>query len=370
MVIYFAIVFGFYFLLLLALWVGWRKAVNGKTKSKSKSKSIFISVVIAMRNEKQNLEKLLQSFSTQNYSQKDFEIIIVDDHSTDDSIKEVENWSAQLSSLTILSLNQNQTGKKAALTFGISQAKGEVIAMTDADCVLPKNWLGKIHEGFQDENTNMLVGAVALQDENQLFSQLQSLELASVIGTGMALAALGKPTMCNGANLSFRKKIFEQVNGYVGNEHIASGDDEFLMRKIQYNYPNSIHVLNPNESVVNTNPQASVRSFIQQRIRWASKWKINSSLFARLLAVFMVVVQISWLAIILMLILNKSMVIISIVGLKLTIDYIFLSNICHSLKIQFNFFVFGCLQFVYPIYVLFIGIFSQVMSHEWKGRAM
>jgi glycosyltransferase involved in cell wall biosynthesis len=368
MVIYFAIVFGLYFLLLITLWVGWRRAVNCKTKSISKS--IFISVVIAMRNERRNIGELLQSLSVQNYSEKDFEIIIVDDHSTDDSIKEVEKWSMRLSSLTVLSLNQNQNGKKAALAFGISKAKGEVIATTDADCFLPKNWLEQINQGFQNENTNMLVGAVALQNEDQLFSNLEAIELASVIGTGMALAALGKPTMCNGANLSFRKKIFEQVNGYVGNEHIASGDDEFLMRKIQYNYPNSIHLLNPNEAVVITNPRTSIRSFVQQRIRWASKWKINSSLFARLLAVFMVAVQISWLAIILMLILNKSMVVFSIVGLKLTIDYIFLSSICRSLKMRFNFLAFGCLQFIYPIYVLFIGIFSQVMSHEWKGRSM
>jgi cellulose synthase/poly-beta-1,6-N-acetylglucosamine synthase-like glycosyltransferase len=261
-----------------------------------------------------------------------------------------------------------QNGKKAALTYGINLAKGEIVATTDADCVLPQDWLQLINVGFQNKNTNMLVGAVALKNESQIFNQLQSIEFASVIGTGMGLCALDKPTMCNGANLSFRKKIFEEVMGYEGNDHIASGDDEFLMHKVRDRYPSTIQVLNPKGSIVITNSQNSVTDFIQQRLRWASKWNVNSSLFARFLAVFMFAIQISWLGLITWLIISKSVMITTIVFLKLTFDFIFLSSICRSLKMRFNLLAFICLQFLYPVYVLYIGIFSQVTNHQWKGR--
>jgi cellulose synthase/poly-beta-1,6-N-acetylglucosamine synthase-like glycosyltransferase len=368
MAIYFALVFGFYFLLMMILWLGWRKVLNRKATTPSKWN--FISIVIAMRNEKQNLHDLFQSLSSLNYPSTEFEIIMVDDHSTDGSVEEAKKWILQFPSLTVLSLSEWQGGKKAALTYGISQAKGKLIASTDADCVLPAHWLQSINDAFQNKNTNMLIGAVALRNENKFFHQLQSIEFASVIGTGMSLCALGKPTMCNGANLSFRKKIFEEVNGYEGNEHIASGDDEFLMRKIEDNCQASIEVMNPHECVVSTSAQESVRDFIQQRLRWASKWKVNSSSFSRLLAVFIFIVQISWLGVIAWLIVDKSQWAILIVLLKLIFDFVFLSGICSSLKMKFNVLGFVSLQFLYPVYVFSIGIFSQVKNHQWKGRSV
>lgn len=353
-------------MLLMGLLLGWMKAVTRKPISSSTN--IFISVVIAMRNERQTLHQLFQSLSILNYPSTDFEIIIVDDHSDDESILEAKKWIDHFSSLTVLAIPDSQNGKKAALTYGISKSKGRLIATTDADCVLPVNWLQEINEAFQNENTNMVIGAVALQDENKFFSQLQSIEFASVIGTGMALCELGKPIMCNGANLSFRKRVFEEVKGYEGNEHILSGDDEFLMRKIQVSYPSSIHTLNPEDCLVVTKPQASVKDFFQQRIRWASKWKVNSSVLARLIAVFMFVFQVSWLMVIVWSVGDKFMIGVAVIFLKFIFDFIFLRAVCQSLKMKFNLWAFLCLQFLYPLYVLYVGFFSQVKNHQWKGR--
>jgi cellulose synthase/poly-beta-1,6-N-acetylglucosamine synthase-like glycosyltransferase len=365
MAIYFTVVFGFYFVLLIILWLGWMRTINRKTSTLSKTK--FISVVVAMRNEKLNLPGLLQSLSLQSYS-SNFEVIVVDDHSNDGSSEEAKKWSERITSLSVLSLDESHLGKKAALALGISVAKGEIIATTDADCILPVDWLQRINEGFQNENTNMLIGAVALKNENDFFDNLQSIEFASVIGAGMALGALGKPTMCNGANLSFRKKIFSEVNGYAGNEHIASGDDEFLMRKIENHFPGSIEVLTTKDAFVITGPQGSVKEFIAQRLRWASKWKANSSVFARFLAVFMFVTQITWIVLMTRILVDNSTVAIAMFLLKLIIDFLFLSSVCFHLKMKFNLPAFACLQFLYPVYVLYIGIFSQVKNHQWKGR--
>src|SRR5260221_5313533 len=150
MTIYFIAVFGFYFLLLMALWFGWR--IASRSKINSATKNIFISVVIAMRNEKENLENLFRSLSALNYDSADFEIILVDDHSTDGSGEETKKWLSQFSSLIVASLKENQTGKKAALVYGISLANGAEIATTDDDWMLSSNWLRRIRPGPQDQN--------------------------------------------------------------------------------------------------------------------------------------------------------------------------------------------------------------------------
>jgi biofilm PGA synthesis N-glycosyltransferase PgaC len=367
MTIYFLIVFGFYFLFLLLLLVGWRKAIRQTIQAATDhSDHKFISVVVAMRNEEANIENLLLSLSVQNYSPDKFEIILVDDHSEDGSEAEARKWLDRISSLKIIALDETEKGKKTALFKGISVAKGELIATTDADCVVPPNWLKRINETFKSEKTSLCVGTVALQNKNTFFSKLQSIEFASVMGTGISMAALGNPIMCNGANLSFRKKTFDEVGGYSGNDHIASGDDEFLMQKIRAKSPNSIHVVT--DCVVVTKPQVSFERFIHQRLRWASKWKHNSSPLARLSATYIFVIQWSWLALIGLLVFYPSPIFVTLILSKVLLDLIVLSGTSRSLGMKFNLVAFAVLQFLYPFYVLHIGLFSQTRNHVWKGR--
>jgi len=369
MAVYFTIIFSFYFLLLLTLTIAWGR-VTQKEKQSS-LKNIFISVVIPMRNESLNIERLLQSLSKQNYRLDDFEVILVDDHSDDGSMAKVDLLAKDIFSVQAMRLDENHKGKKAALSLGIANANGDIITTTDADCEFFPGWLQSISNNFQDPEVNMLIGGVALQNETRFFSRLQAIEFASVIGTGMALCKLGMPTMCNGANLSFRKQIFANVNGYDGNQHIASGDDEFLMRKFQDKYPGSIRTLSTPESTVITKSHPSLKGFIQQRLRWASKWKANSSAFARIFAVFIFLIQCSWLWFLIWIPSSYNLItIVSVLVLKIAADLIFLTSVCRALNMKFSLLQFGVLQFLYPIYVVFIGFFSQIKNYEWKGRTL
>jgi biofilm PGA synthesis N-glycosyltransferase PgaC len=252
MTFYFLILFGFYFVLLVILRIGWTKAVALK-ETQSREKPLFISVVVAMRNEECNIESLLHDLFHQNYLPSDFEIIIVDDHSTDESVHRAQAINT-LQNLSIIFLNEESKGKKAALTHGINLAKGDIIVTTDADCSLHPNWLANINSKFQDNKINMAAGMVTIANEENFFSRWQQMEFASVMGTGISAFGWSKPLMCNGANLAFRKRIFEEVKGYEGNEHIASGDDEFLMRKIMTQYPGSVYLLSSPETIVITKP--------------------------------------------------------------------------------------------------------------------
>ncbi len=368
MTFYFLILFGLYFVLLMVLRIGWSKAIAQK-KITPVSKNLFISVVIPIRNEEKNIDILVQYLANQNYPSQNFEAIFVNDHSTDSSAQLIEQRKMLLPNATVISL-ENKFGKKAALTQGIYLAKGEIIVTTDADCIFSADWLTTINSVFQDQRTNMGAGMVSIVSDDKFFSQWQAMEFASVMGTGAAAFGLGQPMICNGANLSFRKKVFEEVKGYEGNEHIASGDDEFLMRKIILKHPQSIRLLISRESIVPTQFQPSIKYFLQQRLRWAGKWKVNPSVGTRLFAVFIFIVQISWIVFCTSAFNYEFSIALLILALKLVADLLFLLPVFRFFKIRFRLLPFLGLQFLYPFYVLFIGIFSQWKSYEWKGRRM
>lgn len=362
MTIYFLTVFGLYFFLLTTLMLGWNRVFSHQPNRNSSGK--FISVVIAVRNEGRNIRWLIGSLLEQQYPASGFEIIVVNDHSTDNTLEVLQPMASSAQNFSILSLTENEAGKKEALAKGILNARGKIIATTDADCQLPPDWLIKIDQVFSDEQCQMAVGLVSLQQQN-LFSKLQSLEFAGVMGVTFGTLGWRIPTMCNGANLAFWKSTFEQVNGYAGNEHIASGDDEFLMRKIQARFPGSVVALN---SLVVTQPQASARDFFRQRIRWAGKWKVNSSFFAKSLAVFIWLFQASWVMLWVSAGLLSVKYFLTFLLSKIIIDLIFLLTVANRLNTAFNFFIFLLLQLVYPFYVFSVGILSWWKKVEWKGR--
>ncbi len=365
MTYYLVIVFVLYFFLMIVLLTGWLKATRINKPLYGQPK--FISIVIAARNEEAAIESLLESISYLNYPANCFELIVVDDHSTDKTSETVTRFfEAKKNENEKLILSEGK-GKKDALVSGIKEANGEIIVTTDADCVVPANWLQRINEIFLDKKCLLCVGAVKIQPHD-FFSTLQSLEFSSVIGTGASTLKLGFPTMCNGANLSFRKEIFEKVNGYDGNDHLASGDDQFLMQKINSAFPNSISFLSFSDSVVTTRPTNNLFEFIEQRIRWASKWS-EEQWQSKLLALFVFVFQASWLLAIGWSLINPSLILFILIGAKTFLELFFLKNINRFLSLNFTLLPFFLLQFIYAPYVILVAILSQVKGFVWEGRS-
>ena len=214
------------------------------------------------------------------------------------------------------------------------------------------------------------MGGVRIADDHGFFSQLQALEFSSLIGVCGATAGLGIPAMCNGANLAFLKSAFQTVNGYEGNFNIASGDDEFLLRKIDRHFPDAVYFLAEPDAVVSTGPQKTRIDFIQQRLRWAGKWKYSSSPITKVFSVFVLLFQISFLLLLTMVLLHRidtgiaSLLIVA----KLILEFFFLFRVCGFLHVKWRTLHFLILQFVYPLYVIFIGVASNFSSYEWKER--
>ncbi|MBS1543745.1 MAG: glycosyltransferase [Bacteroidetes bacterium] len=327
-----------------------------------------LSVIIPCRNEETNLPELIQSLLRQQFPADRMEIILVYDHSKDHTLQLMESFSESDRRVRAITLPDRKTGKKAALEEGIKTAKFSVIVTTDADCIHENGWLAAIGRLMTQPDISMVVGMVRVASSGGFFQRLQSLEFASL--TGSAIAALGwrRPLMCNGASLAFRKEVFGKVGGYEGDRHLASGDDEFLMRKVAALNHGTIVPMTSSGSVVETRPQATWSLFVQQRIRWASKWKHNHDPVARTTALLVAAAHLAFLASIVVILIHPVSILMYLTGAKTLAEGYFFTMVSKRLAQPFDVVSFLMWQLIYPFYVLIIGAASLTLSWNWKGR--
>ncbi len=329
----------------------------------------MVSVIVPVRNEAQHLEKLLSQVITQSYASDRYEVIIVNDHSTDGTSSIVEELIENSEvNLRLLNLEDSIEGKKAALSKGISQATGEIIVTTDGDCQVDQGWLLAVVSCF-DKEIKMVFGPVAIKP-NTFFGRLQMIDFAALIGTGAATWKMGMTGMCNGANLAFRKATFQECNGYEGTEQHPSGDDEFLLRKVHERYPKGVRFVKSKTAVVFTDSQPSVSTFIQQRIRWAGKWKLHRDSGTILAAVFIFFFYTLTLIVTGRAFLTDSNIpiVISIWGVKWLLDVILVGSILKLSNQSLPIIESIILSIIYPFYAIGIGISTINYTFEWKGR--
>ena len=362
----FTLILSFYLLLLLVFLIGWVRVRRQIMPVPSPSPP-SVSIVVAVRNELDNIKAVIGDLSGMAFPSERFEVIIVNDHSTDRTAEMARQLIEGIPNSRLLELPIGREGKKAALQLGIEHARFGIIATTDADCALSKNWLRCVSSYFESYETKMLVGAVKLVGDRTFFSRLQDVEFLSLVGSTASSVGLGHPIMCNGANLAFRKEVFTEVGGYYDNLVIASGDDEFLMRKIFNRYPKGIRFLNYYEAVVSTQMQKTVHDFLHQRLRWAGKWKHNTDLVTQFIAVFILIAQLSFLALLFKNILAPAATIGFVIA-KVFMEGVFIFWIGRFLHRRFDVLAFVTLQLIYPIYVAGVGLFSIFSAYAWKSR--
>lgn len=236
--------------------------------------STTFSVIIPFRNEEKYLPQLLTSLKNIDYPTNLFEIILVNDDSTDSSVAIIEQFVKTSSSKNFqLTLNNrvSNSPKKDAITTAIYLAKHDWIVTTDADCLVPNQWLKSINSLIQKKNSTMVVGPVNYQVRSGFLEHFQLLDFMSMQGTTIGGFGLTFPFMCNGANLAYRKELFLKYKGFMGNDQIASGDDVFLFEKFLAQSPKSVYFLKSREAIVTTFPVSTWKELIEQRVRWAAK---------------------------------------------------------------------------------------------------
>lgn len=354
-----------YLIFNLVLIVTWQKMKYTKIANLS-LKDTKLTVIVPVRNEAINILKLLTDLNKQTYPFRNFEVIIANDGSTDNTENIVLNFQEmakyELKLLNLLNEKGNSP-KKRAIQKSIEIAAGELIITTDGDCSVSENWLASIEQKFKDTDAKFISSAVTFTDEKSFWNTLQIIEFASLIGSGACAMFLKKPNMCNGANIAYTREIFEEVGGFAGNEHLASGDDEFLMHKIAQLHPEKVVFNMDKESIVYTNSAPNLAQFYQQRKRWASKWKHYKDWKISALAIFIFTVNLIFL---------WSLFTGNIINLllKLLAEFVYLSLIISYLGYKNKIKFIPAIQFIYPFYVVFFGFIAQGKGYHWKGRKL
>lgn len=216
-------------------------------RSEESSKTPGISVIVAARNEEHNLPRLLKSLDKLNYPKDLYEVIIINDHSTDGTLEILANHKPDYNFRYIDWQGEQEgvMGKKAAVLQGINAAKHDILAFTDADCVVPPNWLRGWAKAYADDVDYVLSHALILRDERDSYFRMKCFE----DGVYYSLAALGmsirRPFTSVACNMSYRKSTFFKAGGYDGIGHLASGDDDLLLMKMMPHIRKAIYYPSP-----------------------------------------------------------------------------------------------------------------------------
>ena len=358
-----------YSLMMLALIAGFYRIPSETYKTEIPVNSF--SVIVPFRNEEENLEMLIESLNRIEYPLNKFEVIFVNDNSEDQSL-EIANKVLKFTNFkyAVISQDENIQGKKAALTLGIENASYPWIITTDADCTVKPLWLKLYDQKLEEKDVKMLAGSVNFTSiETGFIDAFQKLDLSALIGVTIGSFGLGKPLMCNGANLLFSKDVFYEVSGYDGNMEIASGDDVFLMEKIVEKYPDKIRYLKANEATVNTMSMTTVKAFFNQRLRWAAKSSEYGSKSVKMMSLFVGLANTLLIVLFVLAILGISLRnVLPIIALKLVVNFWLIKIASNFLKDKKKLIYYPIISVVYPFYVLYVAVLSQFTTFEWKGR--
>ncbi|MEP6683202.1 MAG: glycosyltransferase [Parafilimonas sp.] len=333
------------------------------------------SIIIPARNEAANIENCLRSILQNNYPKDIYEIIVADDFSTDATPEIVESLQKEFSNITILSLKNIITEninsyKKRAIELAIEQSKFEWILTTDADCVVPRKWLS-LFDAYIQKNERVFVAApVMFTCGNSFLNIFQCLDFISLQGITAASVYAGAHSMCNGANLAYKKCVFYEVDGFKNADHIASGDDMLLMHKIKIKYPLNMGYLFSDEAIVTTAPMPDWKSFFNQRIRWASKatsYK-DKKVFWVLLLVYFTNLCLFILFIASFFHSKLFLIWLLFILTKALLEMPFMYNVAKFYSLQRLMLWFIIMQPFHIIYTIVSGWLGRFGTYKWKGR--
>jgi len=355
--------------LYLFLLKGWKGIKTYSLKSSSFKTSV--SILIAARNEEDKIFNTISDILAQDYPADLFELIVVDDHSSDRTSEIVLSFADRGVKLIVLNENKPLNSyKKKAISEAIKFSDSELIVTTDADCRMGPTWLKTIIGFYESGNYKMISAPVIYFEEKSMFEELQTIEFLFLSGLGAAGIGNKMPSTCNGANLAYRREVFKELKGFQGIDDLASGDDELFLHKVASVYPDGIGFCKSKDAVVYTHAKGNLDEFIQQRKRWASKstrYKNKAIIVIGLLA---------WLFNFIV-ILNAILgffnpiywyLYLGISSLKLIAEMTFMIPLSRFANRSKLLWYMPFLTVIHMFYLMYIGIAGNSGKYRWKGR--
>ncbi len=353
----------------------WLLKLNIFTPRNPTSSFQSFSIIIPARNEDKNIGNCLSSILQNKYPSSNYEIIVIDDFSTDETASIVQRFATKHSNIRIIQLKDIlhehvNSYKKKAIEIAISKASFNWIITTDADCTAGAGWLNLFNEFIQDHNPVFIAAPVAFTHTGGFLSLFQLLDFISLQGITAASVSAGFHSMCNGANLAYKKESFFAVDGFKNLDDIASGDDMLLMNKIKKAFPGKIAYLYNPESIIYTSPMKTWKDFLNQRIRWASKATHYEDK-----KIFFVLLWVYFLNVFLLAILFASFFItgliwywIVMIVFKTFVELLFMYPAAKFFNQQKQLWWFPLMQPFHIVYTVVSGLFGSMGTYNWKGR--
>jgi len=329
------------------------------------------TIIIPARNEAANIKACVDSILNQDYPGAAFEIIVIDDFSEDDTTFIVHALSQQHPQVRLLKLadhckeGETLAYKKKAIEIAVAQAKGDWILTTDADCIVPKRWLLLYNAYIHHHQPCFVAAPVMFIKTAGILNQFQVLDFLALQGITAAAVGAGKHSMSNGANLGFEKTAFIAVGGYQGVDHIASGDDMFLMHKMKQTLHKPVGYLFHPDVIVLTAAMDTWKGFIMQRIRWASKARYYDD---RSITMVLTLVYFFNLSFICLAFMGSWSTLLIALAFKTFFELFFLDPVAKFFKMQPELKYFVLYQPIHIVYNIAAGLFGQLKTYSWKGR--
>lgn len=341
--------------------------------------SIKVSVIIAARNEEYTIGMCLRALINQSYPTTHMEIIVVDDNSEDTTAKHVQRFCEQYHFIKLISLDGKNGvfGKKKAIEKAIQHSTGELILTTDADCVMDMDWLRLMVSYHTKTKAQFIAGPVCFHREKTTFEKMQSLEFMALIATTSGAIYFNKAILCNGANLMYTRKAYEEVNGFQGIDASPSGDDVLLMYKIKKKFPGTIKFIKNEDAIVYTKAKKNVTEFIHQRKRWASKKfsQLNVETISLSVLIYSFNLLLLIAPLVYLLIPQKPADAVCLYRIwvliffsKCLIDFLLLFLAASFFKKRKWLIFFIPEQLIYIPYVVYTGLLGIIGNYNWKGR--
>lgn len=366
----FTVIFCIYYVyILLVLYKGWQAIPSSEEAETSVRTSV--SVLIAARNEERHIADTIEAVLAQNYPSQLFELIVVDDHSTDSTGNIVASYKEKGVKLIELRSDEKLNSyKKKAISRAIAQAKGELMVATDADCLMGQDWLRTIVALYERKEYKLISSPVMYHKEKSYFERLQTLEFLYLIGLGGASIGIGKPSTCNGANLAYNRAVFYELGGFDGIDDLASGDDELFLHKVASKYPTAIGFCKSEKAMVYTEAKENLKEFLRQRKRWASKstkYKdkkiVALGVSIWLFNLFMLLTGVSSLFFS-----GSRTVFLCVLFVKMSAEMLFLFPLTRFIRQEKLLLNLPLLSILHIFYMIYIGIAGNTGKYYWKGR--
>jgi len=359
--IVFLIILSIYFVFVTIIIVGASKSFPKLDDSNLPS----ISIIVAARNEENNILRCIESLNKLEFPDNKIEIILVDDNSTDKTGQIIDEFIANKPKFTKI-VSSIQKGKLKGKTLAIANAieftSNEIIITTDADCQASPTWAKRIASYYIDDSVAMVNG-MTNQFEINNFTAMQSVDFIYLLATASGAINVGKPMSCIGNNMSYRKSIYKEVGGYEGLEFSVTEDFNLLMaidslKKYKILYPID------KETLITSKACSTVKELYNQKKRWAVGG-LESRLYG------LVVISFGFLANFMVLIspFFFTKAIIPLISFKLLIDYFFIGPVHQKLGLTLklkHFLLFEIYFLLYVVITPIILIFSRKVT--WKGR--